>query len=222
MTFWDNIGERFRALGEQFLEWVILLSLALVVLIVGRWLIGLIRDWTEGILESRPVEPVWVRSGVSTALAGTTQTPASLVANILQAYLTVALLLIVARILRVTSVENLLERLLAWMPLLLLAAAIVIVAAAAGQWVSNLVRPFAEERGVVWLATTVHIAVVVFGVLFAMELMRIEFAEDIVKIVVAAAAVAGAIAFGVGGIDAGKRWWARYGMPRGGPPPPMA
>lgn len=219
MSFWDNLGERFRALGEQFLEWVILLAVALVVLIVGRWLIGLIRDWTEGILESRPVEPVWVRSGVSTALAGTTQTPASLVANILQAYLTVALLLIVARILRVTSVENLLERLLAWMPVLLLAAAIVIVAAAAGQWISNLVRPFSEERGVGWLATAAHIAVVAFGVLFAMELMRIEFAEDIVKIVVAAAAVAGAIAFGVGGIDAGKRWWARYGMPRGGPPP---
>jgi hypothetical protein len=130
----------------------------------------------------------------------------------------VALLLIVARILQVTTIELLLERLLAWIPMLLLAAVIVIVAAAAGHWARNLVEPFAQEQGVTWLATVVHVGIVVFGVLFALELMGIEFAEDIVKIVVAAAAVAGAIAFGVGGIDAAKKWWAKYGTPKGGPP----
>jgi hypothetical protein len=57
-------------------------------------------------------------------------------------------------------------------------------------------------------------------VLFAMDILEIDFAEDIVKIVVAATAIAGAIAFGVGGIDAGKRWWSRYGLPDKGPTPP--
>jgi len=83
------------------------------------------------------------------------------------------------------------------------------------------VRPFANEQSVPWLTTLVHVGVVLFGVLFAMDILNIDFAEDIIKIVIAAAAIAGAIAFGVGGIDAGKRWWARHGMPKGGPPTAM-
>jgi hypothetical protein len=107
----------------------------------------------------------------------------------------------------------LLERLLAWVPLLLLAGAIIILAAAAGTWAGNLVRPLAEEQGVGWVSTLVRIGVIVFGILFALELMQIEFAEDIVKIVITGAVLVGAIAFGVGGIDAGRKWWAKYGSP---------
>jgi hypothetical protein len=197
----------------------------LLVLVVGRWIIGLIRTWTEKLLGARVLQPVWDRSGVSNALQGSDQTPAKILATILYAYLYVVLWLIIMRILQITTIELLLERLLAWIPLLLLAALIVIVAAAVGNWTGNLVRPFAEQQGVGWLSSVVHVGIIIFGVLFALELLNIEFAEDIIMIVIAAAAVAGAIAFGVGGIDAGKRWWAKYGMPReggrpGGPPPP--
>lgn len=218
MSFWDSLVERLRELGENLAEWAILIAAAIVVLIIGRWIIALLRSWTEKLLAARVLEPMWKRSGVAKALEGGEQTPASIVATVLYAYLMVVLFLIVARILQLTAIEDLLVRLLAWIPLLLLAAVIILISAAAGSWASNLVRPFADEQNVPWLTTAVHIAVVVFGVLFAMEILDITFAEDIVKILVAAAAIAGAIAFGVGGIDAGKRWWSRYGTPRGGPP----
>lgn len=223
--FWDNLVDRLETFGEAVIEWAVIIVVALVVLVVGRWIIGLIRTWTERLLDARSLQPVWDRSGVSGALEGSDQSAASILATIIYAYLMIGLLLIVARILQLTTIEELLERLLAWVPLLLLAGLIVIVAAAAGNWAANLVRPFAEEQGVGWVTTVVHVGVIIFGVLFALELMRIDFAEDIVKIVVAAAAVAGAIAFGVGGIDAGKRWWAKYGIPEsprtpGGPNQP--
>ncbi len=211
--FWDNLVDRLETFGEALIEWVVLILIALVVLIIGRWIIGLIRTWVERLLNARWLQPVWDRSGVSTALQGTEQTPAGILATVLYAYLMVALLLVVARILKITTIEELLERLLAWIPLLLLAAVIVIVAAAAGNWAANLVRPFAEEQGVGWLTAVVHVGVILFGVLFALELMQIDFAEDIVKIALATVGVAAAIAFGVGGIDAGKKWWARYGSP---------
>ena len=230
MSFWDSLVDRLQTFGEAVIEWAVLILVALVVLVIGRWILGLIRTWTEKLLDARWLQPLWDRSGVSTALQGSDQTAASILATILYAYLMVGLLLVVARILQLTTIEALLERLLAWVPLLLLAGLIVIVAAAAGNWAANLVRPFAEEQGVGWVTTVVHVGVIIFGVLFALELMRIEFAEDIVKIVIAAVAIAGAIAFGVGGIDAGKKWWARYGSPesqRGpgsaapsSPPPP--
>jgi hypothetical protein len=220
---WDSLVNRLEALGEDIVEWAILLVVAIVVLIIGRWIIGIVRRWTERLLAASFMDPVWRRSGVSTALEGTDQTPASIVGTILYAYLMIALLLVVARILQLTAIEELLLRLLAWVPLLLLAAVIIIVAAAAGNWAAGLVRPFAEEQGVGWLTTLVHVGIIVFGVLFAMDIVNIDFAENIVLIVVAAAAVAGAIAFGVGGIDAGKRWWSKYGHPTNtGPGGPSA
>lgn len=216
MSFWDNLVERLEELGRNIIEWAILIAVALIVLIIGRWIIGLIRTWVEKLLGARALDGIWQRSGISRALEGGEQTPASIVGTVLYAYLMIALLLVVARILQLATIEDLLTRLLAWVPILLLAAVIIIVAAAAGNWAGNLVRPFADEQGVPWLRTVVHAGVIVFGVLFALEILNITFAEDIVKIVVAAIAVAGAIAFGVGGIDAGKRWWAKYGAPKGG------
>ncbi len=107
----------------------------------------------------------------------------------------------------------LLIRLLAWIPLLLIAATIVIIAAAAGSWASSLVKPFADEQNVPWLTYVVHVGVILFGLLFAMDILQVTFAEDVVKIVIASSTIALAIAFGVGGIDAAKKWWAKYASP---------
>ena len=90
---------------------------------------------------------------------------------------------------------------------------IVIIAAAAASWTADLIRPFAVGQGVGWLALVAQVAIIVFGILFALELLNIEFAGDIVRLVVAAFGVALAIAFGVGGIDAAKEWWAKYATP---------
>lgn len=218
--FWENFLDRLEALGENIVEWAILIVVALVVLLIGRWILGLIRGWIERLLGARALEGVWERSGIAKTLEGGEQTPASLVSTVVYAYLWIVLLLIVARILQVDAIEALLVRLLAWVPLLLLAAVIIIIAAAVGGWTANLIRPFADEQNVPWLTVVVHVGVIVFGALFAMEILNVDFAEDIVKILVTASVIALAIAFGVGGIDAGKKWWARYGTPSdsGGPP----
>lgn len=221
MSFWESLVQRLQTLGENVLEWTILLLVAIAILVIGRWLIRLIRTWVERLLSARALDPVWKRSGIAKALEGGEQTPASLVATLVSGYLMLVLLLVVARVLQLVAIEGLLTRLLAWIPLLLLAAVIVIVAAAVASWAATLVRPFAERQGVPWLAGLVHVGVVVFGVLFAFDVLDIDFAEDIVKILVAAGAIAGAIAFGVGGIEAAKRWWDRYGTPRGGATPPV-
>lgn len=221
MSFWDRLVERLRDLGEQVVEWAILIVIALIVLVIGRWILKLIRSWVEKLLGARVLDPLWARSGVAKALEGGDQTPASIGATLIYAYLMVGLFLIVARILQVPTIEGLLERLLAWIPLLLLAAIVVLIAAAAANWTRNLVAPFAERQGVAWLSTVVYIAVLVLGVLFALELVEIRFASDVVLILIAAFAIAAAIAFGVGGIDAGRKWWAKYGSPKGGPPTSM-
>jgi hypothetical protein len=219
LDFWDNLWERLQSFGETVIEWAVLLVIALLVLLIGRWIVRLLSGWLGKLLDAKALDGVWKRSGVAKALESGEQTPGSIAQTIAYAYLMVALLMVVARILELTSIEELLTRLLAWIPLLLLAAVIVIIAAAAGSWAAGLVRPFAEEQNVSWLTYVVHVGVIVFGLLFAMDLLEIDFAEDVVKIVLASATVALAIAFGVGGIDAAKRWWAKYGAPDDGESP---
>lgn len=213
MDFWDSLWDRLQSFGENVIEWAILLVVALLVLLIGRWIIKLLSGWLGKLLDAKVLDGVWERSGVAKALESGNQTPGSIARSVAYAYLMVALLVVVARILELGSIEDLLTRLLAWIPMLLLAAAIVIIAAAAGSWAAGLVRPFAEGHGVAWLTYVVHIGVVIFGLLFAMDLLEVNFAEDVVKIAIGAVSIGLAIAFGVGGIDTAKKWWAKYGSP---------
>ncbi len=225
MSFWDSLWDRLVTFGETFVEWAILVLIALVVLVVGRWIIKLVSKLLAGFLDLGVLDGMWKRSGVSRALTDGNQTPGSIAYTIIYAYLMVVLLLIVAGIVNLPAMQALLIRLLAWIPLLLLGAVIVIVFAAAASWAAGLVKPFAEEQNVGWLTWVVHVGVILFGVLFAMDVVNVSFAGEIATIVIGSATLALAIAFGVGGIDAAKKWWAKYGSPSntgggGGTPPP--
>ncbi len=213
MSFWDQLLDELESLGQNLVEWTKLIVIALLVLIIGRWILKWVRRILEKVLGASMLDGVWERSGVNRALEGSDQTAASITATVVYAYLMVGLVLVAVRILNLDSIEDLLERLLAWIPLLILSAIIVIIAAAAASWTADLIRPFAVDRGVGWLAWVAQVAVIIFGILFALDVLNIDFAEDIVKLVVAAFGVALAIAFGVGGIDAAKEWWAKYGTP---------
>ena len=213
MSFWDQLLEELRSLGETIVEWFILIVIALVILIIGRWILRWVRRIVERVLGAGGLDGVWDRSGINSALEGSGQTPASITATVVYAYGLIVLSLIVVRVLQLDSIEALLLRLLAWVPMLILAAVIVIIAAAVADWTADLVRPFAADRGVPWLVWLIKIGIILFGLLFAFELLNVNFAEDVVKIVVAALGIALAIAFGVGGIDAAKQWWAKYGTP---------
>ncbi|KAA3640186.1 MAG: hypothetical protein DWP92_03505 [Armatimonadetes bacterium] len=213
MTFADNFWEELRSLGESIVEWAILILVALLVLVIGRWILQWVRKVIERVLALPALNGLWDQSGVTKALEPSGQTPAKITASIAYAYLMVLLWLVAVRIVKLDTIEDLLERLLAWIPLLLVSAAIVIIAAAVANWAADLIRPFAVDKSVPWLTWLIRIAILVFGVLFAFDILAITFAEDIVKIIVFASGVGLAIAFGVGGIDAAKLWWAKYGTP---------
>ncbi len=214
MSFFDRLQENFNDIGGSVADWAVKIAIALLVLIVGRWIINLIRKWMVRLLETDAAKTVFEKAGISNALQPSGRTAAGLVGVILSAVLMVLLWLIIANILEVDPVVDLLERLLAVLPLILVAIVLVIIAAAVGSFVADLVRPYADERGVAWLPSAVRILVLLFGVLAALDLLEIQFAEDIVKIVAAAIGIAFAVAFGIGGIDTAKQWWNRYLSPR--------
>ena len=229
MSFWDNFLEEMRSLGETLLEWAILIVIALVILVVGRWILKWVRTLIEKVLDLPWLDKLWETSGVTKALEPSDQTPPKIIATIAYAYLMVVLWLIIVRVLKITTLEDLLTRVLAWIPIVILAGAVVLVAAAVANWVADLVRPFADDKGIPWLTLVVKVAIIVFGVLFAMDLLQVTFAEDLTKIVTIAIGATFAIAFGIGGIETAKLWWGKYATPKkvesatgGGTPPPSS
>lgn len=225
MSFWDNFLEEMRSLGETLLEWAILILIALAILVVGRWILKWVRKIVEKVLGLPILQPLWDKSGVTKALEPSDQTPATILATLTYAYLMLVLWLIVVRVVQIDTIEALLTRLIAWIPIVVLAGGVVLVSAAIATWVADLVRPFASNNGVPWLTTVVRVGIIIFGVLFALDLLNIQFAEDITKIVTLALGAAFAISFGIGGIDTAKQWWSKYLSPSavnnsgGGTPP---
>lgn len=214
MSFFDRLEENFNDIGGAVADWAVKIVIALLVLIIGRWIIGKIKQWAVRLLETEAAKTVFDKAGIASALQPSGRTAPQLIGVVLGAVLMVLLWLIIANILEVDPVVDLLERLLAVLPLILVAIVLVIIAAAVGSFVADLVRPYAADRGVAWLPSAVRILVLLFGVLAALDLLEIQFAEDIVKIVAAAIGIAFAVAFGIGGIDTAKQWWGRYLSPR--------
>jgi hypothetical protein len=214
MSFWDQLVAEFESLGTVIAEWLPRIIVALLILIIGRWILKWVRTLTEKFLNLGFMQSIFDRAGITSALEGSDQTAAGITATVIYAYLVVVLWLIAFRVLELQTLEDLLERFLAWIPVVLLAAIIVIVAAAVASWTAGLVRPFAESRNIRWLTWVVQISIILFGVLFALDLLEITFAADITKIFAAAGGIAFAIAFGVGGIDTAKKWWAKYFTPK--------
>jgi hypothetical protein len=214
MSFWDQLVAEFESLGQVIAEWLPRIVVALLILIIGRWILKWIRTLVEKFLNLGFMQAIFDRAGITSALASADQTAAGITATIIYAYLVVVLWLMVFRVLQIQTLEALLERFLAWVPVILLAAVVVVVAAAVASWTAGLVRPFANAKDVPWLTWVVQILIILFGVLFALDLLGISFASDITKILTAAIGVAFAIAFGVGGIDTAKKWWAKYLAPK--------
>lgn len=212
--FVEGVRDAFETVGTTVGEWLPKILVAILLLIVGRWIVRTLRNGVRRLLESQTAQTVFDKSGLAAALEPSKRRPAALVANIAYAFLMLLLWLIVFQILEVDPIVDLLRRLIAVLPLIFVAVALVLVAAAVANFVTELIRPFAEQRQISWLPPVVRVVIVVSGALAALDLLDIQFAEDIVKIITAAAGIAIAIAFGVGGIDTAKKWWGRYLAPR--------
>ena len=98
MSFWDRLLEELKMLGETLVEWTILIAVALLILIIGRWILKWVRRIIERVLGVSWLDGVWERSGVNRALENSDLTAASITAKVIYAYLMLGLVLIATRV----------------------------------------------------------------------------------------------------------------------------
>ncbi len=216
MSFWDTLTNRLEEIGADIGNWVPKILGAIIILLVGLFIARIVRRIVRKILENDAIEGVLDKAGIGPALRNSGYSAANLGATRIYGLLAAVVLLLAATALAVQSLVDLLERLIGFIPVVFVAIILVVVAAAIGSFLADLVRPWAETHNNTWVPTAVRWGVIVFALLTAFDLVGIgQVSEDVRRAVLLAAGVAFAVAFGVGGIDTAKKWWAKYLSPKG-------
>jgi hypothetical protein len=214
MSFWDRLTESLRDIGTAIGEWTPKIIGALVVLIVGWWIARILRNITKRLMDTKPVQAVLDAAGINPALEGSGYEASSLTASIVYFFLWLTVLLLTFQALEADSIVALLERVIAVLPLIFVAFVVLVIAAAVGKFVAGLVEPWANTNGLTWLPWLTRVAFILFGLVTALEMLEIGFFVNILTTAIfGGIGIAFAIAFGVGGIDTAKQWWAKYLSP---------
>lgn len=217
MSFFDRLTEELKDLGTSIGEWVPRVIGALIILLIGWFIAKWIARIVRRLLDNERVRGFFDSVGIGQALRNAGYSAASLVSSIIYGFLMLVVLLVAAEALQLTELSDLLRRLIAFLPQLFIAVVIVMVAAAIGRFVADLVRPWGERQRMTWVPTAIQVGLVVFGVVTALDLLGIGIVTNtVLTAVLSTGGLILAIAFGVGGIDTAKLWWAKYASPKQG------
>ena len=215
LSFVDRLVESFKDLGGAIGNFIPKLIVALLLLWVGSWIAGFARRWLEKGLKKVGTTRLTEAAGIEPMLQQAGTGGPRLVAQILYYLVMIVFLQIAAEVLGIDRLTALLDTLIAYLPLVVVAIIVLFIAGAVANWAGNVVRPFAEARNFGWVATAVRWGILVIGALAAFD--TLNFAPGVIENIQTtllqwlplSVLVAGAVAFGIGGIDTAKKWWTR-------------
>ncbi len=221
LGFVDQLVDSLEELGRDIGTFIPKLIVALLLLIVGNWIAKFVRRWVVRILDRIGAERLVETAGLKAPLEAAGWTGVGLIGTVIWFLLMVIFVQLAAEVLGIDQLTALLDQLIQYLPLVAIAIIILFVAGAIANFAANFVRPFADARGMPWLDNVVRIAILFLGIVAAFD--TLNFAPTVIEAVIdavlrflpAGIVLAGAIAFGVGGIDTAKQWWARYMSPPG-------
>lgn len=184
---------------------------ALLILIIGWLISSAIARLIRELLERAGADRMFAQHGGQVYGSRSAQLKPSIVASeIVKWIIRFVFLVAAANVLGMPQVSVLLNQVLLWLPNLLVAAVILLVAPLLGRFVRGAIEVGAGQMGFSnagLLGRIAEIAIIAFAVLIAIN--QLGIAADLINIlfigVVAAAALAFGLAFGLGGRDVAAR-----------------
>lgn len=211
MNLLDQIALSFNTVVGDLVEALPNIIGALVLLLVGWILSGIIGRIVTRVLEGVGADRMFAQHGASVyGQSGRSFTPSKVAGEVVKWLIRLVFLVAAANLLGLTQISDLLNRIILWLPNLVVAVVILLVAPLIGRFVRGAIEVAAGEAGFSnagLLGRIAEIAIIVFAVLIAIN--QIGIAADLVNIlftgVVAALAIAFGLAFGLGGKDVAAR-----------------
>src|SRR5258707_10709489 len=206
-----NAGEAFSTLLGEVLNFLPLLIVATLLLIIGYFIAKAVRELMTRALRALHFDDVANRAGITRALrlAGTQLDAAGVLADIEFWWILLVFIELAMNTLGLVQISAFLNAVLGYIPNVIAAVLIVVIGGLLARVIADVIRGAAAEAGLSTaslLAEVARWAIIIFAVLAA--LTQPNVAPNMIFIFFAALmamlALAGGLAFGLGGVDAAR------------------
>ncbi len=215
VTWQDAIASSLQGLWIKFINFIPQVLAALVVLIIGLLVASALGTVAKKLIEYLKVDSFLEKYGVKEQLErfGMNFTFAELIGWIIKWFLIIAVWIAVLQVLNLDQVGNLLEKLVLFLPNVITAVIILAIGFVGGQFMYQVVDKAVTASTISnaaagTLAALAKWSIIVFAFLAAMT--QLGIATRLVEILftgfVAMIALAGGLAFGLGGRDKAGEW----------------
>jgi len=210
-SFLERIGQAFQTAFESFIAFLPQIVAALLIVILGWAIAVLLGQLIRKLLTLTRVDKALDRLGLKRVRedTGLKLTVAGFVGGLVKWFLIIVAVLAAADILRLSQISEFLRSVLAYFPNVIVAVVIVTIGVLVGNFVHKLVLGAgraAKLPSIPAIATFARWAIVIFAVLAS--LVQLQVAGALIQIlftgIIAMLAIAGGLAFGLGGKDHAK------------------
>lgn len=197
---------------QNFLGFLPALVGAILILIIGWIVAGLLATLVERVLKTVGFERAANSTGISSFIqrSGSDWTASAIVAEIVKWFIRLIAIQAAASVLGLDQISQIINAILLWLPNLVVAIAIIVIGALIARFVSGLVRGTTSQMGFgnsSILGSVAYYALLVFAVIAAVD--QLGIAETVVNTLliglVATVALAAGLAFGLGGQQTAAR-----------------
>ncbi len=207
-SYSDAVASSLRDLYARFINFLPNFLVAVIILVVGWVVATFVAKLVRQVLHSAKLDEIGDKLGLDevSARTGMKMSVSGTIAWLVKWFLLVAVFLAAADILNLTQVSEFLNQVLLYIPSVVAAAAILLVGTMVARFLGNLVRHSVKAAGLLsadLLATVVTWAVMIFTVLATLDQLRVAqaFVQTLFTGIIAMIAIAGGLAFGLGGRD---------------------
>jgi hypothetical protein len=197
---------------QNFLGFLPALVGAILILVIGWIIAGLLAGLVERVLKTVGFERAANTTGISAFIerSGSTWTASAIVAEIVKWFIRLIAIQAAASVLGLDQISQIINAILLWLPNLVVAIAIIVIGALIARFVSGLVRGTTGQMGFTnpeLLGSVAYYAILVFAVIAAVD--QLGIAETVVNTLliglVAMVVLAAGLAFGLGGQQTAAR-----------------
>lgn len=191
---------------QNFLGFLPALIGAILILVIGWFLAGLLAGLVERGLKMVGFERAANTTGISTFIerSGSSWTASAIVAEIIKWFIRLIAIQAAASILGLNQISSIINAILLWLPNLVVAIAIIVIGALIARFVAGLVRGSTGQMGFSnseLLGSVAYYAILAFAIIAAVD--QLGIAETVVNTLfiglVAILVLAVGLAFGLGG-----------------------
>lgn len=213
ITDWsDVLVMSFQNLWNQIVEYLPQIFVAIIIFIVGWVVAAILGNWIAQIIRAMKLDNILQSLGVQDVVnrAGYKLDSGAFIGALVKLFLIVVFLVAALDVLGLDQINQFLTQVvLAYIPRVIAAALILLIAAVVADILQRVITGSARAAGVQYaelLGGITKWAIWIFGILAAFQELNIGavFAQTLFTGLVAMLAIAGGLAFGLGGQDAAR------------------